>query len=366
MQPDAVTVEVHPPALRYPIQMAGPRAVHQRTGKVLAEDLDVPRTIFGRAVGLMFRRHAATGAWNVDQPVRGRSIHMMFMSFAIDAVFLDRQQPREEGLLEAAPVVGSGVVRHGARTACSSCRPDRPTDCGLQPGDEICDRTEPVKAGLTRPHTLECVLDRLVDLVLPPRCGGCHLAGSWLCERCRRRIRRLEEPMCRRCGAELDSPQDDVRLPHAPARALAPALRGRVRRPGRAAGPPLQVPGLARARGDRWPYCSAERLVVEGLAVVARAAGATARRAAPPARLQPGGAARARAAAARSTCASRRGGWCEPGRPRPQVGNDRLRRWENVPRRVRLARPRRSTAARSWSSTTSPPPARRSRRARRP
>ena len=46
---------------------------------------------------------------------------------------------------------------------------------------------------------------RLLDIILPPRCGGCHLVGSWLCDRCRSRIRRLEEPLCRRCGAEVES-----------------------------------------------------------------------------------------------------------------------------------------------------------------
>jgi ComF family protein len=46
---------------------------------------------------------------------------------------------------------------------------------------------------------------RLVDLILPPRCGGCRRVGAWLCEPCRAKIRRLEEPLCRRCGVELPS-----------------------------------------------------------------------------------------------------------------------------------------------------------------
>jgi competence protein ComFC len=33
--------------------------------------------------------------------------------------------------------------------------------------------------------------------------------GSWFCERCRARIRHLEEPLCRRCGAELESARND-------------------------------------------------------------------------------------------------------------------------------------------------------------
>jgi ComF family protein len=50
---------------------------------------------------------------------------------------------------------------------------------------------------------------RLLDLLMPPRCGSCRTVGSWLCERCRGRIRHLEEPMCRRCGAELESARAD-------------------------------------------------------------------------------------------------------------------------------------------------------------
>src|SRR6266478_6186742 len=39
--------------------MAGPRAVHARTGKLLAEELEVPRTFLGRGIGLMFLRSLA-------------------------------------------------------------------------------------------------------------------------------------------------------------------------------------------------------------------------------------------------------------------------------------------------------------------
>lgn len=50
---------------------------------------------------------------------------------------------------------------------------------------------------------------RVLDLLLPPRCGGCRRLGSWLCDRCVRAIRRLEEPLCRRCGRELASASND-------------------------------------------------------------------------------------------------------------------------------------------------------------
>jgi ComF family protein len=49
----------------------------------------------------------------------------------------------------------------------------------------------------------------VLDLLLPPRCGGCRRVGSWLCETCRARIRRVQEPMCRLCGVELESARRD-------------------------------------------------------------------------------------------------------------------------------------------------------------
>ena len=72
--------------------MAGPRAVHERTGSVLAEDLMVPRTIFGRAVGLMLRPQLEAGRGMWINPCEGGSITMIFMRFPIDAVFLDRKE----------------------------------------------------------------------------------------------------------------------------------------------------------------------------------------------------------------------------------------------------------------------------------
>jgi uncharacterized protein len=68
----------------------GRSAVHEKTGKVLAEELEMPRTMFGRGVGLMFRKtlEPGRGMWIV--PCSG--IHMMFMNFAIDAVFLDGRE----------------------------------------------------------------------------------------------------------------------------------------------------------------------------------------------------------------------------------------------------------------------------------
>src|SRR3979490_48356 len=64
-------------------------AGHEGTGKVLAEDLEVPGLI-GISIGLMFRRTLAPGRGMWLAPCNG--IHMMFMRFPIDAVFLDSNE----------------------------------------------------------------------------------------------------------------------------------------------------------------------------------------------------------------------------------------------------------------------------------
>ena len=172
------------------------------------------------------------------------------------------------------------------------------------------------------------MLERLVDLILPPRCGGCHLPGSWMCEICRRRIRRLQEPLCRRCGAELESSR------------AACSCKGRLRalsrlRSAAAYEGPLES-AVHRFKYQGWrrladplAHLLAERVVVEGLAasyVVAvplhrdrhrqRGFNQSALLAAELKRTlalrEPAG----RLVRVRATV--------------PQVGNDRLHRWQNV------------------------------------
>ena len=65
------------------------RLVHPRSGTVLAERLEVPRTFVGRGLGLMFRRELPAGRGMWITPCSG--IHMFGMRFPIDAVFVDRR-----------------------------------------------------------------------------------------------------------------------------------------------------------------------------------------------------------------------------------------------------------------------------------
>jgi uncharacterized protein len=62
--------------------------VHVASGQILAQTLEKPRTFVGRGVGLMFRGTLPAGHGMLIDPCNG--IHMLFMRFPIDALFLDR------------------------------------------------------------------------------------------------------------------------------------------------------------------------------------------------------------------------------------------------------------------------------------
>jgi uncharacterized membrane protein (UPF0127 family) len=63
---------------------------HPASGRVLADQLQVADSFFTRLLGLMFRRRleAGHGLWLTGT----NGIHMFFMNFAIDAIFLDKKR----------------------------------------------------------------------------------------------------------------------------------------------------------------------------------------------------------------------------------------------------------------------------------
>jgi uncharacterized protein len=69
-------------------------AWNETRGTVLAADLEVAASLWGRFMGLMGRRSLAPGSglW-----LGGNGIHMMFMRFPIDAVFLGRSSVGDGG-----------------------------------------------------------------------------------------------------------------------------------------------------------------------------------------------------------------------------------------------------------------------------
>ncbi|HVS48820.1 MAG TPA: DUF192 domain-containing protein [Candidatus Dormibacteraeota bacterium] len=113
--------------------MAGRRAVHERTGKVLAEELEVPGLI-GMGIGLMFRRTLEPGHGMWLAPCNG--IHMMFMNFAIDAVFLDRKERVKKVYSKLPPWWGVVWWEWGAHSVLE-LPPGSTTDIGLRQGDQV-------------------------------------------------------------------------------------------------------------------------------------------------------------------------------------------------------------------------------------
>ena len=168
----------------------------------------------------------------------------------------------------------------------------------------------------------------VLDLFLPPRCGGCRKVGAWLCDQCRSKIRRLEEPLCRRCGVELASARKDcgcrTRLRSLTRLRSAVAYEGPIEN----AVHRFKYEGWTRLAGPL-AQLVAERLVVEGLA--ARCAVAVPLH---PDRLRERGFNQADLLAAelrRRLVIFEPVGKLVRTRPTPpQVGRDRLRRFVNV------------------------------------
>ena len=109
------------------------------------------------------------------------------------------------------------------------------------------------------------MLGPVLDLLLPPRCGGCGRLGTLFCEACRRRTQRLEEPLCRRCGAEAEHARDSCGC-RGRLRSLA-----RVRSAAAYEGPLEKAIHRFKYEGRRplarpLAMLLAERLAVEGLA----------------------------------------------------------------------------------------------------
>jgi uncharacterized protein len=111
------------------------RAVHERTGKVLADQLEVPRTFVGRGIGLMFRSRLEPGRGMWISPCDG-GIHMLFMRFAIDAVFLDRQERVKKVYPSLPPWSGVVWLVWGAHSVLE-LPAGSTAEIDLQPGDQI-------------------------------------------------------------------------------------------------------------------------------------------------------------------------------------------------------------------------------------
>jgi uncharacterized membrane protein (UPF0127 family) len=89
------------------------RLVEADSGRVVVADLEMARSTWSRFVGLMGREalDPSSGLW--IEPCN--SIHMFFMRFAIDVLFLDRQRRVKKVMLNLKPWRISPII-FGART----------------------------------------------------------------------------------------------------------------------------------------------------------------------------------------------------------------------------------------------------------
>jgi len=114
--------------------MKGRSAVHERSGKVLAEELEQPATMFGRGLGLMFRKTLEPGRGMWISPCSG--IHMMFMNFPIDALFLDSQE-RVKRVYRKLPAWYGVVWWEIGAYSVLELPPGSTSEIDLQKGDQI-------------------------------------------------------------------------------------------------------------------------------------------------------------------------------------------------------------------------------------
>ncbi len=85
------------------------RVVDAGTGETVAENVAVADSFWGRFRGLMLRAPLQPGQGLLMQPCS--SIHMLFMRFAIDAVFIDREGRVLRVARGVRPWLGLAAVR---------------------------------------------------------------------------------------------------------------------------------------------------------------------------------------------------------------------------------------------------------------
>jgi uncharacterized membrane protein (UPF0127 family) len=102
------------------------------TGEVVAAPLEYATSAWARFRGLMLRRSLPAGTGLLIQ--RCSSIHMMFMRFPIDAVFLDERGRVTNVSRAVRPWIGMGFGRRGAKAVI-----ELPAGAarGVSVGDEI-------------------------------------------------------------------------------------------------------------------------------------------------------------------------------------------------------------------------------------
>ena len=108
------------------------RIEHVESGRILAENAREARNHWQRFRGLMLRRALAPGEGLLIEPCS--SIHMMFMLFAIDALFYDRDGRVTKAAKGVRPWIG---MAWGGKGAHGVIELPRGSTEGVSPGDHI-------------------------------------------------------------------------------------------------------------------------------------------------------------------------------------------------------------------------------------
>ena|SRR2546427_12357665 len=113
-------------------------AFNETKSAIVASDVRVASSIWSRFWGLMLRRTLPQGEGLLIKPCS--SVHMLFMCFAIDVVFLDRDGfvTRTVASLKPWRVALGGRGAHAALELPSGAA----TRAGVEPGDKLTFQTE--------------------------------------------------------------------------------------------------------------------------------------------------------------------------------------------------------------------------------
>ena len=108
--------------------------IRQTDRVVVASDLRVADTFLGRLRGLMFRRGLEPGEGLLLDPCDG--VHMLFMTFRIDVLFLDVTNAILKVSQNVRPWLGLAWCFGASKTV--ELAAGRASEIGLAPGDVLC------------------------------------------------------------------------------------------------------------------------------------------------------------------------------------------------------------------------------------
>lgn len=110
---------------------AAQRVIIERTGTELAASIAEAGGFLGSFMGLMFKPTLPDGTGMIFRPAMG--IHTLFMRFAIDLVYLDK----DDAVKKIRPAVAPWRLDFTSAAACIELNAAAAAAAGLQKGDRL-------------------------------------------------------------------------------------------------------------------------------------------------------------------------------------------------------------------------------------